>query len=371
MKIIYLFNSSLPSFNANSLQVIHMCSEMATKNEVLLIKPNTGLDESIFNFYGVVKNFKIKEVKFFKKFPQGINFYLFSLISILISLRYKPDIFFTRNFFTAYLLNLLNKKIIFEIHTDVIYEGRIIYYLLKLSKFLNSKKIIKLIFITDSLKNHYKNCYGINNSNTLVLPSASSKKNNIIKKKSRKFNIGYFGLINKTRGEKLLFNLARIDINNTYYIVGGDAGYMQSLKIKNNLPNLKIFSYTSYQKTIKIMKKMNIVLMPYEKTEVKSSGNFGDISKFTSPMKLFDYLALGKVILSTDLKVLKEVIVEKKNCIFIKNLNPFLWKKEIQKIKNNFFKQNIISKNNRILSSNYTYKKRIEKIFFDKHCISI
>ena len=41
------------------------------------------------------------------------------------------------------------------------------------------------------------------------------------------------------------------------------------------------------------MSKMDILVIPYTKN-IKSSGEVDDISKYTSPLKLFDYLAVGK-----------------------------------------------------------------------------
>ena len=91
---------------------------------------------------------------------------------------------------------------------------------------------------------------------------------------------------------------------------------------------------------------MDILIMPYA-SSITVAGNIGDITKFTSPLKLFDYLSAGKIIMCSDFDVLKEAIKEKKNAIFIKNFtNPFSWKNEIQKLKNQPYKQFIISKNN-------------------------
>ena len=52
----------------------------------------------------------LKNLINFKSFPLGINFYLFSFFSIIESLKYKPDIYITRNFFTCFLLIFLKKK---------------------------------------------------------------------------------------------------------------------------------------------------------------------------------------------------------------------------------------------------------------------
>ena len=106
--------------------------------------------------------------------------------------------------------------------------------------------------------------------------------------------------------------------------------------------------------------KMDILTLPYSSV-IKSAGEVDDISKYTSPLKLFDYLAVGKIILSSNLKVLREVIDER-NAYFINNFeNIFEWKKVIKIIKNNRTKNLIISKNNFRLSKKYDHKYRVNK----------
>ena len=107
---------------------------------------------------------------------------------------------------------------------------------------------------------------------------------------------------------------------------------------------------------------MDILLMPYS-SSITVAGDVGDITKFTSPLKLFDYLCAGKIIICSDFKVLKEVVKEKQNAIFVKNFkNSFAWKNEIQKLKNQPNKQLIISKNNYKLGQRYSLDKRAKKI---------
>lgn len=363
MKIVYLFNSSLPSYNANSLQVSHMCNEIAKKNDVYLIKPNTGLKKTFFNHYGLIKNFKIINIKYFNKFPIGINFYLFSIVSVIISLKYKANLYITRNYFTALLLTILNKKIIFEVHTDVMYEGKFIKFLLKNFLFLNSDRIIKLVFISQKLKNFYEDEYKIKNKSSIILPSASNSKKRKLFRKKNILNIGYFGLLNSSRGCELLLNLSRINRDDNFYIYGGDKNFIRDLKKKTSNKNLFLNSYLSYKDVKKIIYNMDILLMPYDLNNVTSAGNFGNIANFTSPLKMFDYLSSGKVILSSDLPVLNEILKQNKNCIFIKNLNPYTWKNEILKIKNNYQKNLIISENNYLLSKKYTYTQRVNAMF--------
>ena len=107
---------------------------------------------------------------------------------------------------------------------------------------------------------------------------------------------------------------------------------------------------------------MDILLMPYA-SKITAAGDYGDITNFTSPLKLFDYLSVGRPIICSDFDVLKEIVSENKNVIFVKNYqNIYAWKKEITKLTNQSEKMKIISKNNYRLSKKYSLNKRAKKI---------
>ena len=206
MKIVYLFNSSIPSYNANSLQVVNMCNQIAKMiGEVILITPNTGFQKSVSEHYGIKKNFKLIKIKNFTSLPRGLNYYLYSLYSIICGLKFRPNIFITRNYFTLFLLILLRKKVIFEVHTGLDFEGKINNFIFKNFKVFNSKKIINLVFITNSLKENFFEKYKIQPKNYTILSSASNLnwKYPLLKKR-KKLKIGYFGLVNKSRPLDLL-----------------------------------------------------------------------------------------------------------------------------------------------------------------------
>ena len=292
MKIVYLFNSSVPSHNANSLQVINVCNELSVNNhEISLITPNTGFKKTISEHYGIKKSFNLIKLKGFKKFPQGLNYYLYSIFSIIRAIKINPEIFITRNYFTLFLLILLRKKIIFEIHTDLDFEGRINNFIFKNFNLLDSKSIINLVFITKALKQHFFKTYKLKSKKFTILSSVSNIKNypQIFTKKID-LKIGYFGLLNKSRGFDFICKLSRIDFMNKYYVYGGTNLFINNEKKKIKNKNLILSSYQPYKNIKKLMKEMDILILPYEK-KVSAGGNFGDISKFTSPMKLFDYLA--------------------------------------------------------------------------------
>jgi len=157
--------------------------------------------------------------------------------------------------------------------------------------------------------------------------------------------------------------LANMDKKNNYYIYGELSNY-KNLKI-NCSNNLFINNYIPYKKISEAISRMDILIMPYTK-KITSTGNVGDITKFTSPLKLFDYLANGKVIICSNITVLKEILIENKNAIFVKNFDKTsAWKTEIEKIKKDEKKRLIISKNNFKLGKIYHHKPRAINILKD------
>ena len=140
-------------------------------------------------------------------------------------------------------------------------------------------------------------------------------------------------------------NLANKDRVNSYFIYGGTGSEIEKLKYKINNSNTKIFKQVSYKKIKKILLKMDILLLPYTK-KVTVSGDVGNIYNFMSPMKMFDYLGYGKIILSSNVPVLREIIKNKKNAILIKNfLRLQSWLIEIKKLRYSYSSNIIISKN--------------------------
>lgn len=361
--INYITFSAIPSSMPSSIQIINTCENLV-KNDynVTLIKPGTG-DKSISikKYYGLNYNVKIKEFSFFKSFPKGLNFYLYSLNCLFFILRHK-SINITRNYFMCFLIVLFGQKAILEIHHDTQIEGKITKFILKYFYFLNNKKLIRIVAISNEVKSLFINKYKVYSNKIKVLPSGSSIKINSLPKINlkKKLKIGYFGSISTSKGIHTFLRLSKIDPSNDYYIFGGMQKNISKLRKINTNKNLYLNKNISYKNIKKFMLKMDILTLPYT-NNIKSSGEVDDISKYTSPLKLFDYLAVGKAIITSDLKVLKEVI-NSKNAYFVKNYqNIYEWKNFINLIKNNRNKMLIMGKNNLKLSKKFHHFSRVKK----------
>ena len=362
-KINYVTFSSIPSPLPSSLQIIKTCESLSKyKHNVTLIKPGTGNKKiSINKYYGLKYNVNIKEFDIFNSFPRGLNFYLYCLSCLFFILKEGSSITITRNYFICFLLTLFGKKVILEIHHDIKVEGRITKFIIKYLNILNKKNLIKIVAISNAVKNLFVNKYNVHAEKITVLPSGSSIQINHSSKfqNNKRMKIGYFGSISLSKGISTLIRLSKIDPENDYFIYGGDKETISKIRMINRNKNLFLKNNIPYKEISKIMLKMDVLTLPYTKI-IKSAGEVDDISKYTSPLKLFDYLAVGKMIITSDLKVLREVI-NSKNAFFVRNYeNIYEWKKNITIAKNNKKKIFIISKNNLKLSKKYDHAKRVK-----------
>jgi glycosyltransferase involved in cell wall biosynthesis len=356
MKICYISNSASPSNNASSLQTAKLCEYMSKKGHIVkLILPNTGYKKNLLKYYNIKYKFKIKRIKNFNKFPIGINYYLYSIWAILKSNLNNQDLYLTRNFFTSFILNILNKEHILEIHDDIKIEGRIVRFLVKHVKILNLKYLIKIVTTTKTLKQKYIS-YGVTKKKIFVLHNASSLPSKFDKSRIKKnYKIGYFGSIFKSRGIEMIIKISVLDKKNKYFIYGGTKDEVNKIKKTVKNKNILFSPYIPYVKVKEKLKNIDICILPYT-SKITVSGNVGNIANYTSPLKVFDYMKFGKLIISSNLTVLKEILVDRQNCLLIKNFNDEKeWYKVIKFVCNNFKKYEKIRRNA------YNYSKKFDQ----------
>ena len=262
------------------------------------------------------------------------------------------------------LLIVFRKKHILEIHDDLKSGGKKISKIFRVLSLLNSSKIKKIIFITKNLHRFISNNYYFKKKNFEILPDASAIK--VYNKKiypKKNLNIGYFGSIYKSRGIDIIIKLSKLDKKNNYFIYGGNLNEISKLKIKHKKKNLIFKSQIPYSEVSKHINKMDIVLMPYT-SKATSTGDIGNIINFMSPMKMFDYLSSGKLLISSDLPVLREILKHNHNSFLIKNYyNIFEWKKCIDNYNvNNLSKLFIMRKNAQELMKSLSWTNRAKKI---------
>ena len=342
MKILYISKSTIPSRSANSIHVMKMCQAFADNgHKVTLIAPKEKKKyekniPDIYDYYDVKKNFDIVKL-IHPSFKGGALVYLMSIFFYLL-LNVRFDLVYGRFLHGVYVATLLKNKTIYETHSPIINKND--HRSLIFSKLIKSKFLIKMIVISQALKNIYLNKGYLDEHKIEVAHDGADKVDNLESKiellgEQNSLKVGYVGHLYKGRGIETIIECAKHLSNVTFHLVGGlnkDIEYWKSYSKNYNLNNIFFYGFVSPKKTKGYRNSLDILLAPYEK-KVSIFGNQEiDTSKFMSPLKIFEYMSHKKPIIASDLSVIREVLNEK-NSILVKSEDVKLWVNAIKKLQ--------------------------------------
>ncbi len=100
--------------------------------------------------------------------------------------------------------------------------------------------------------------------------------------------------------------------------------------------------------------------MPYSRSIMGSSGS-ADSAEVASPMKMFEYMAAGRAIVSSNFPVIREVLNER-TAVFCEPDNIENWRFEIEKLIGNQARRDELGNQARQDAQGYTWVARAKRI---------
>lgn len=320
MKIAYISGSTIPSYTANSIQVMKMCQAMVAEgHQVILFTPKRqskfyleGVD--IWHHYGVKLRFPI----IWLPSPGRLGKLLYANNAVRQCSNANVDLIFTRNLTAALISAIKGYPVIFETHeVPSGLSGWLQFRLL-----LKNKNLKRIVVITHSLKQILLNTFSKNFSTELFvvapdgvdlelfqkLPSQNEARQNL-GLCFKGIIAGYSGHLYAGRGIGLILQLAKKFPNILFLLIGGlpkDVTMWKQKAYNNGLGNIIFTSFVPNSIIPLYLAACDILLMPYEKSVSVSGG--GNTVRWMSPMKMFEYMASGCLIIASDLPVLREVL---------------------------------------------------------------
>lgn len=373
MKLIYIVNSRLPTERAYGIQVSKMCEAFAQSSiKIILLYPrrdNPIKEKDIFSYYGIGDRFEIKELfsidllkyKFLRGFSfwtGAFSFYLSVFFYILFKLQDFKYIY-TRDFFSASLLKILGKKVIFELHNLPKSKTRFLRRLLEAND--------KIITITKRLKDDLVKL-GIKQKNIIYLADGVDlKKFNILLTKEqarKKLNLPqnkklilYTGHLYEWKGASVLLEAAQYLQDFLVVFVGGKEEDLRNfqLSISNfQLKNVLLAGHRFYEEIPYWLKSADVLVLPNSAKD--------KISKFyTSPLKLFEYMASARPIVASNLPSIREIL-SSENAFLVEPDNPQSLAQAVEKVLESQELSDRISKKAFEDVKGYTWKNRAKKI---------
>lgn len=352
----YIADFSLPNKSAYSLHVLKICDAFneINSNKINLLIPHINKNYSNTK---IKNDFLLKTkpyINFFFEKKKKFNFFYRVLFSfkILFFLKNKqPDIIISRSIIPSLVLALFNIRNTLEIHSELSGFTRFFFLIIKIN-FI--KKNLKFIFINDYLRKRFN----IDKEKSIILYDAVDYRDfKPSNKKTYDNCVFYSGSFSKGKALEIIIKVAHKLPNINFHLFGNqDTIYNNEIK---KLKNVIFKGYISYSKLTVVINKYKILLMPYKKNVGVLIKDI-NVAKYFSPLKMYDYLASGKIIIASDLPVYRDILKNNINAIILKD-DVKIWSKMISKVlKSNNYDN--LGKNARKISKNYSWRNRITKI---------
>ena len=172
-----------------------------------------------------------------------------------------------------------------------------------------------------------------------------------------RFTAGYTGHLYQGRGVNQMLKMASRLPDITFLIIGGEAEQISQLRstaASMDLKNVSVVGFIPNAELPLYQAACEALMMPYQDRVAASSG--GDISRYLSPMKLFEYMACGRVILASDLPVLKEVL-NAQNAILLPPDDIHEWVSALKRLQSHPERLKALASQARSDANNYSWEQ--------------
>ena len=367
LKIIYPVPEKVPSSYARFIQIFNTCNSLANlglKVEMCCSLKKGYKVKDLESFYNIkispnliIKTFPLIYIKNFLHlkissqliYKLGLVVYLFSQRKenkYIIFLRY-PKLGSLFSFLKKYL----NLFIIYEVHEIFSLKNKKLYKIEK--NLLNTSDLI--ICITERLKKEILTIFQIDSQKIHVIPDAVRDDWLNIKNEKEEY-IFYAGSLKKWKGVDVLIKAMKYLPGEKLLIAGNGEEFsnLQNMVKKENLQDrIKFLGYVPHAEIPKFLSKAKILVLPNVEE---------DTSVFTSPLKLFEYMAAGKPIVASDIPSLREILKHEENAYLVKPRNPIVLAEGIKKVLYDKKLRRKISLKAKEEVKKYTYSIRAQKI---------
>ncbi|MBT3322571.1 MAG: glycosyltransferase family 4 protein [Anaerolineae bacterium] len=312
MKILAIAMSRIPAPNANGIQVMKVCQALTQLGHDLTLlipdmEPWGSTRAEIAEHYGLEKSFKISWISTKSRRT-------FTWRALREARKYAPDLIYSWSPQSSAFSLLHRLPTIHEMHEPPLGRFGPLWY----SAFLRLGGDKRLVTITRALRDLLDSQYGIP-SDVVIAPNGvdlEQYETNASPQLARQKlgieeapTICCTGHLYAGRGVEIFLRLAEKSPEANFLWVGGQPDDVHVWRERaSKLKNVKFTGFIHNAALPLYQSAADILIAPYERQIAGSSG--GDSASVASPMKIFDYMAAKRPIITSDLPVIREVLNE-------------------------------------------------------------
>ena len=371
MDILYIANARMPTEKAHGLQIVKTVEALLERGEnvvLLLPKRLNPITESIGGYYSLKRPIEVEYItipfNFVLKMSDSLYFKLerlyFALCAFLNAVT-KNVVVYSRDITLCFLLALFGKDVVYEDHEPK-NSKKFLYKL-----FL--KKINKKVIVAKNLSELYKE-FGINESTFKFIPNGVdlAEFERTRRDKSiwweeldvdhREKIVLYVGHFYTWKGVYTLIDAAQSLQNAKAVLIGGTEQDHQKVGdyIKErDIKNVYLHKFVPHKEIVKFIKSADVLVLPNTGQEERSL-------KYTTPIKLFEYMASGVPIAASRVESFKNYLENNVNAVMFEPDNAEDLANKINSLLNSSDLMEKMAVNAYQEVQDYSWERRAEKI---------
>ncbi len=354
----------MPTEKAHGIQIMEMCQAFASYGEIELLIPRrlNKIKQFSFEYYGIARVFKITRLFCPDLTPLNVGslgFYIQAIAFLLVvkfySLFKKYDILYTREKMVGFFFD----NFVLEIH---VLPPKVRRFNKKIWR-----KARALVVKTDFIKRNLISL-GIDADKIVVVPNGVDLKKfdlDISKEEARrKLNLPlnkkiilYSGslFLHDWKGVSTLLDSVKYFTPNTsLLLIGGTKEEIADLRAGYGCHNLILEEKKSHDEIPLYLKAADIFVLP-------NKANHPESRFYTSPIKLFEYMAAKRPIVASNLPSIRGIL-DDNSAVFAEAGNPESLASSIRKLLDDPMLAKKISERAFSDVQNYTWEKMAERI---------
>ena len=375
LRISYVSSTYIPSLSALSVVAMKTCQAMAQEgNDVELIaqRPDPSPlapDQTVWSHYGISHTFPIRTFGS-SRTMRGVDCDGRSLVHVW---RSRPELVYLLNLRAAAMASMRGWPAVFEAHD--LPSGKLgAWYFRRL---LGGKGLRAVVAISDGMKRMLLEEYapmlrdervviardGVDMERFDESPPVRQAKSRLGLEPDR-FVAGYTGHLYQGRGIELILELARRLPQIQFLMVGGHADSVQERRheaARLGISNVRYEGFVANADLPLYQAACDVLLMPYQRRVSFRDGR-GDTSAVMSPMKMFEYMASERLIISSDLPVIQEVLNDS-NAVLCGPKDVDAWEIALRRAERDDQWRYALARKARSDARMYTWRDRVKSVF--------
>ncbi len=369
-RVFYVGSPPLFTKGASAVHIMKMCSAMSRMGiEVTLLIPYKQSDIDIYEYYGVGQDFEIVKFRYFdnaslRNIYHGITCSIYTKRN-----RQKFDLVITRNIVYTYLSTMyFNIPTVYDAHHPLVKGASFMFRAFKdsehLVRFSTNSKGLGQIYVNEGLSEDKLMVApnGVDLEAYTELPPKTDARNRVGLPQDKTI-VCYSGNIYAGRGIELIIDTASRLPQALFVIVGGldtDIDRYTRLVDSKGLNNVWFIGFVPHADVPTYLSAADVLVMPYTSQMTIKDGTRA--TDFTSPIKLFEYMAAARPIVATGIPSVLEILTDGENAIVVEPDSSEAFAEGVESAINNSTLAEEVGKKAGEDARRYTWEARAKRL---------